>query len=146
MERQLNYQTIKRDFLVANLSSGAAILLFLGFLLLKQKGFFPNPPCVVHDLLHVYCVGCGGTRAAFELLRGEILQSLYHNPAVVLGIVLIAYYEAGALVTLAKRDGRLYGRKKWPVYVYLVVVGTYAVVRDVLLVVAGIDMLGDFLH
>lgn len=145
MEKKLNYRAIKRDFLVANAAAGFGILLLFGFLLLKQKGFFPNPPCVVHDLFHVYCPGCGGTRAMFDFLQGHILQSLHHNPAVVLGLILIAYYELGAVVTLAKKDGRYYGCQIWPVYVYLVIVGIYTVVRDILLVVAGIDLLGDFL-
>lgn len=146
MEKQLNYRALKRDFLVANVAAGSGIFLLLGLLLLKQRGFLPNPPCVLHDLFHVYCPGCGGTRALFDLLKGDILQSLYHNPAVLLGAILIAYYELGAVITLVRRDGRHYGLKTWPVYAYGLFVGLYTVVRDILLVVAGIDLLGDFLH
>lgn len=145
MEKQMNYKAFGRDFLVANAAAGAGILILFGALLLKQNGFIPNLPCAFHELFHLYCPGCGGTRAMFDLLKGQVLESLYHNPAVVLGIFLIAYYEIGAVVTLVKRNGRRYGHQGWPVYAYLGVVGLYSLVRDILLVMAGIDLLGDFL-
>lgn len=38
--------------------------------------------CTLHTWTGLYCLGCGGTRAVFALLRGEFLHSLYLHPFV----------------------------------------------------------------
>ena len=56
------------------------------------------------------------------------------------------YYEVAVIVTLVKNNGKIYYyRKATLVYIYLVIVFGYAIVRDILLFVPGIDMLGDVL-
>lgn len=40
------------------------------------------PPCLFHSITGLYCLGCGGTRAVFALVRGEILKSLFYHPFV----------------------------------------------------------------
>lgn len=39
--------------------------------------------CVLNKLTGYYCPGCGGTRATFALLRGDIMRALYFHPFVV---------------------------------------------------------------
>ena len=39
--------------------------------------------CVFKKVFHMYCPGCGGTRAWKALIRLNILQSLYDNPVVI---------------------------------------------------------------
>lgn len=39
-------------------------------------------PCLFHLITGAYCPGCGGTRAAFCLLNGEIVTSVRYNPVV----------------------------------------------------------------
>ena len=41
------------------------------------------PACVLHKYTGLYCLGCGGTRAAAALMRGDIVQSLYYHPIVI---------------------------------------------------------------
>ena len=39
--------------------------------------------CLLQDAFHLYCPGCGGTRAIRSLARGDIIRALYyHAPAV----------------------------------------------------------------
>ncbi len=46
------------------------------------------PPCLFHKFTGLYCMGCGGTRATFALIRLDICRSLYYHPMVVyVGIV-----------------------------------------------------------
>ncbi len=38
-----------------------------------------GPPCLFHALTHLYCPGCGGTRAAILLLRGDLAGAIRMN-------------------------------------------------------------------
>ena len=35
-----------------------------------QGGWFP--PCIFHSVTHLYCPGCGSTRAVYRLLHGDL--------------------------------------------------------------------------
>ena len=143
MEKQ---KILLRDFIIINVASGGAILIMLGVILLQRYNIIPSMPCPFHELFHIYCPGCGGTRALFELFQGHILESLYCNPAVFLGLILILYYEIGAIVTIIKNNGKCYYYQKGKlIYGYLIIVTLFTVVRNYLLVGMKIDMLGDFL-
>lgn len=39
-------------------------------------------PCPVHTFTGLYCPGCGVTRMCAHLLRGEIIDAFWSNPAV----------------------------------------------------------------
>ena len=41
------------------------------------------PPCIFHKVTGFYCLGCGGTRAVFALVRGNVIKSLFYHPFVV---------------------------------------------------------------
>ena len=47
-----------------------------------------NYPCMFNKLTHLCCPGCGGTRAARALLKGEILKSIYDYPPLIYGVVV----------------------------------------------------------
>ena len=80
------------------------------------------------------------------LLRGQVFLSLYDNPALLTGIILIFCYEVGVAFTLYKRNGKKYYiAKGWPVYVYLAIVFGFAVLRNIFLVFFHFDMLHDFI-
>lgn len=40
-------------------------------------------PCLFKAITHVDCPGCGIQRSAIALLRGDLLQSLHHYPALI---------------------------------------------------------------
>lgn len=50
-----------------------------------EAGAFPS--CVFYNATGWYCPGCGGLRAAHELLHGDIVASLAMNPLVLLLVV-----------------------------------------------------------
>lgn len=144
--REEEYKVLHRDFWIINISGLIGGLVMFVALLLQRYGMIPMLPCALHDIMHLYCPGCGGTRALFAMLHGHLWQSFCYNPALLLGTLLILYYELGVIVTLVKKNGKCYYyRKGTIVYLYLIFLGVFTIVRNVLLVACKIDMLGDFL-
>ena len=75
--------------------------------------------CYIRTHLGMICPGCGGTRAVYYLFRGEFLQSLYRNPAVLTGV--ICYFHFMLTFSIQKHMQR---ENRKPIrmegYVYLV--------------------------
>ena len=71
--------------LVALGISIAAVLLyfFTGISVLSL-----NYPCVFNKVTGLCCPGCGGTRAARALLKGQILRSIYDYPPLIYAVVV----------------------------------------------------------
>ena len=143
---RINYQLLKKDFIIVNGVAGGAMLAMLVAMILQKLHILPSFPCIFHDVFHLYCPGCGGTRALFAFLHGQVLQSLYYNPAIVLGALLILYYEIGVLVTLIKKNGKRYFYPKGGLlYFYIAIVAVFTIVRNYLLIGFQYDMLKDFI-
>lgn len=139
----MNRRVLFRDFILINILGGLGIAVMFGGILLQMKQYIPNPQCVFLQATHLYCPGCGGTRAFFSMLKGQLWRSVRYNPAVVLGAILILYYEVTVIMTIVGKKGKVYYcRKPWPVYVYVGIVIIYAIVRNILLAVYGIDLMG----
>lgn len=145
-KQPIAYDILKKDYVIVNGIIGMVIFLIFIGLLLQRWNVIPVMPCMIHELFHVYCPGCGGTRALFALLQGEVLRSLYCNPAVVLGIFLVLHYEIGIIITLVKKNGkRYYCSNLLLVGLYLGILVTFTIVRNYMLLECGYDMLHDFL-
>jgi hypothetical protein len=58
------------------------------------------PACPVYRYLHLYCPGCGSTRALAALLHGRIMEAMHYNPffvalvPVLLLFAMVAYWQA----------------------------------------------------
>lgn len=63
--------------------------------------------CWFYSAHHIYCPGCGCTRALIALLHGDFLHSLYYNPAVPFAGITVAAY------LLSQTVWRLCGRRGW---------------------------------
>ncbi len=98
--------------------------------------------CPFHYLTGLYCPGCGGSRAVWFLLRGDILTSIRYHPLVFYTTV-VAVLEAGGY-WLAKRTGRswLYiGRYGLMASVGVAITLANWIFKNYMLVVRGIDLL-----
>lgn len=69
---------------VTALGAGAMLYFFNP----STHGFYPV--CEFHEWTGLNCPGCGGTRAAYQLLHGEILQALHDNALFVLLLPVLA--------------------------------------------------------
>ena len=77
----------------------------------------PVAGCWVYEELHLYCPGCGCTRAFAALLQGDVLRSLRYNPGV-------AYFALGTVVylltqTVQRLTGWRCGVRFRPIYLHL---------------------------
>ncbi len=97
--------------------------------------------CWIWEHWHVYCPGCGGTRALIALARGQIGEALWcHLPVVVTLVLAAAYLLTQTVWRLrGKRGWALHYRPSWPV----LLVGLFLVnclVRNVLWLGFGIPL------
>jgi hypothetical protein len=69
---------------VTMVGAGAALYFFNP----STHGFYPV--CEFHALTGLNCPGCGGTRAAYQLLHGHVLRALHDNSLFVLSLVALA--------------------------------------------------------
>lgn len=69
----------------------AGALLVIGILTFFDPFSASNvlPPCLFHALTHLYCPGCGTTRALHALLHGEPVLAVRMNPLTVIALPLI---------------------------------------------------------
>ncbi len=97
--------------------------------------------CVFARYTHLYCPGCGGSRAIYSLLRFDLVGSLLSNPAVLFGGVLTLYYEIAFFLSARGRARP----RAWPIIAFAALVVLYFFTRNILLVAFGIDPLGDLI-
>lgn len=70
------------------------------------------PPCLLLHYVGIQCPGCGGTRAMYSLMHGDVAASLAMNPIVIAGYVALALLLAGVVserTAKAKISRGLYG-------------------------------------
>lgn len=103
--------------------------------------------CPFHKYLHLYCPGCGGTRAMDAFLQGKFLTSILYHPFIFyVAMVFVYYYIAGAYTFLKKKDGRIYYKiPTWVLVAAVVLLLVFFVIRNVLLVYGKVDFLQDLI-
>lgn len=99
--------------------------------------------CLLHDLFHVYCPMCGGTRAFEALLHLDIVSALWYNALVVLLVAALLLWDVLALVRLTRGKTSLYRIPVWSWIVVGAAVLLFGIFRNVLMIVWAVDPLGD---
>ena len=110
-----------------------------------QKGGLSFFSCAVASKLHLYCPGCGGSRAVLALCRGQVLSALrYYAPIPIAGSLLLLS-DLRMILFLTKK-GRFPSRRfgYTCMIVCLSCVALQFILRNALLFF-GIDCLGDIL-
>ncbi len=155
----MNAATLKAS-LLAFLKKYSAILIVLAidlglltysilFFLLKGTPYFilvGSPECVLWHL-HLYCLGCGGTRSVTALLQGDILQSLRLNPMPILWGSMLLFENIHTVVAYIRAKIKGLPLPSYPYYgillwIALFFTGGYWILQNILLLF-GVDIIGD---
>ncbi len=117
-----------RAHLIAALVFAAAFVLFR----FAPQDYAFYPKCPTWILFHLYCPGCGATRAAAALLHGNLKDAIHYNALVTFLLPFLAAYFAVAYVSVIRN-----GKPRWikipvSVAVFLVAVTLiFALVRNI---------------
>ena len=117
-------------------------LLAAGYLLWRFPLGRPTvSACWFYSRFHIYCPGCGGTRALTALAHGQVVRSMYYHPAVPFAAVSAGGYLASQTVW------RLRGRRGWVLrwdirwlYAFLVLLAVNCALRNLLWVGFGVPL------
>jgi hypothetical protein len=110
-------------------STAAVAALVLARFPPTDASFYPR--CPVFLWLHLYCPGCGGTRALAALLHGRLQEAMHWNAMVVVSLPF-----AIAFFAMAYRRAVREAPFCWPriadglLTCYLIVTGIFTVVRN----------------
>ena len=90
--------------------------------------------CRVFSHFHMYCPGCGGTRALIALARFDIIRSLQYNPFILVLIIynLIFFYQLFPKKQIVKNSTAFIIIGLWILY---------SIICNIFLVYFGIDWL-----
>lgn len=99
-------------------------------------------PCTFHEVTGLYCPGCGCTRAAKFLIRGDVKQSLIFNPIVL--YICIATFIFLLFAVKYKVSGKVL--KKDRIILPMLYIGVFIllvnwIIKDFLLIFKGISLL-----
>ena len=144
--KNINLRALKRLLIIHALIACLALMM----LAYKQasdamaKEMFTLPYCLTHDLFHLYCPLCGGTRAMMSLLRLDIVSALRFNPLAVAFAAGFLIYDGVSLCRVLKGGELPHVNFTWGKLV-AVIIG-YFIVRNLLMIIFGIDPIGELLH
>lgn len=144
----ISYKAKKRIYFVFLIFLALFLAFFAGYHMFHwQIAYHLLPGCLFHEFFHLYCPGCGGTRAVDALLQGKFLHSLLYNPFILYtALVFVYYYIAAGYTFLVKRDGKIYYKiSNWILFFAPVLIIGYFVLRNLLLVYFHIDFLQDLI-
>lgn len=127
----------------------AATLFFAWYLKTQVSDVaFQEGACRFSQSFHLYCPGCGGTRAVKHLLHFDLVRSFLSHPVpIYAGILLLRIWVALLHNALFCRQPSGTNHWKlfyqWEMWTILVVVIGFFILRNVALVVFKWDYLGD---
>lgn len=105
---------VRRHPVGVSVTSGVVVLHAGALAFLSARNPYSEtifPPCPILHLTGWQCPGCGGTRAMYSLLHGDVLGSLAMNPLVVAG-----YLGLGLALVGVGVGGRGHGRSAQVLY------------------------------
>lgn len=98
--------------------------------------------CILHDLVHLYCPLCGGTRAMVALCQGRPVTSLLFNPVTAYLAVGFIVFDITAIIRTVRRSPLPPVRiPQWYVIGAIALAVLVFIVRNTLMIGYGIDNL-----
>ena len=148
MKKRTSLQPGQGIYIAATIAMIVFFLAAAGLGMLSEKtGITISYPCLFKELFHLYCPGCGGTRAVKELLHFHIIKSFLYHPLVPYLAFLFLYYYIGTTLAVLCKGQRIFFRPRMWMLVWAVVLFfANVIIRNGLAVFCGIDYIGDIVN
>ena len=102
--------------------------------------------CKFKEIFHLYCPGCGGSRAVTRLLSFDFVDSFIAFPPLYFAIAAVAEVDIRLLAAIIKNEPRIISTYRPVLFiVFAAVLLLHFFIRNALLLICGIDPLGDIL-
>jgi hypothetical protein len=109
---------------LAALGVGAVVFFF------NPSAYVFYPTCQFHALTGLYCTGCGGTRAIYQLLHGHVLAALKDNALFVLALPPLAVWGARFVVQKLRNQQTVFQLHPKMMWLFVVVALIFTVLRN----------------
>ncbi len=98
----MNKKIKQDDYIYYSLLITIIILIIVGIVI---NNYIKIPECIIYKNLHIYCPGCGCTRAFIAMLNGNLIESIYQNSTVLYTtIITLTYLVSQTISRLTKID------------------------------------------
>lgn len=145
------YSPLSKAEKIVFFSFTALLVMFAVFLVIyhiNDYSFYNDKGgCGMKIIFHLYCPGCGGTRAVDYLLHGRFVTSFLYHPVV---LFLACYFLSYYIPALFRIIGIWKAQINNMIYVYIliavpIIIILNCIIRNLLMVYAGMDYIGDCL-
>ncbi len=142
MKKQSSYD---RTLYIVGWIGLVSIFIYIGlkqFVNLDLLGIWP--PCPLHTVTGYYCPGCGGTRAVYALLHGNIIRSFLYHPFVIYTTVICGWFMISQTIQRVSKDRIKIAMSYRDIYLWIgmVLILINVIVKDLLIAIGGIYVMG----
>lgn len=99
--------------------------------------------CMLHLLTGCYCPGCGGTRAVYALLRGEVWRSFCYHPFVLYTAVMGSWFMISQTIERVSRGRIKIGMHFREIYMWIAlgIIAVNFLVKNAALLIWHVDLM-----
>lgn len=102
------------DYIYYSLLITIIILCIIGIIV---KNYVKIPECIIYKNLHIYCPGCGCTRAFIAMMKGNFLESIYQNSTVLYTTIITLIYIGSQTISRITKIEKI-AIKYTPLFLY----------------------------
>ena len=133
--------TLEDNLFRAGLWITAAVCLGVAFYFEVLLKYVEIPPCVLFTYSHIYCPGCGGTRAVEALVHGHMLESVWYHPIVLYTVLIFGgFMLTQGLERAGIKHIRGWKFHNWQLYGAIVVLVCNFLIKNLLRWILGITI------
>lgn len=101
--------------------------------------------CIIRKKFHIYCPGCGGTRAIMQLLQLHIFKSIFYNPIPLCLIICVFLIFCSKRLEKISNNQLLYIKIRLKYEkMFFVIIFLNCIIKNFALIILRIDLLGNF--
>lgn len=129
------------DYVYISLMITSSLLCVIVFLYYQFFYSHPISACYIFEHFGIYCPGCGCTRAFEAFLHFDFVCSVYYNPAVLYGILMVSIYLITQTIQrILKQTNYIMPYSNAYLYIGIFILVMNCIFRNILLLVFHIPL------